>query len=150
MTSTGLALGAGALIALSATSAIATPAYVTSTVNLRSGPGTGYEILAKIPGSALVDATSCINGWCEVAWQGRNGFAIATALDMSGRVPARAAVRRAPPPAGGYLDDEVVMADPPVYYGGPVYYGYYPYRYRPYGYYGYRSPWGYRGYRRRW
>ncbi len=152
MTSTPLMLSAAAFIVVSAVSAAAAPAYVASTVNLRSGPGTGYEIVTKIPGSALVDANNCINGWCEVIWQGKTGFAIATALDTSGRVPGRAAaVRRAPVSApGAYLDDEVGVADPPVYVGGPVYYGYYPYRYRPYGYYGYRGHWGYRGYRRRW
>jgi uncharacterized protein YgiM (DUF1202 family) len=151
MTWTRSTLSAAALV-LSAASAAGAPASVTSTVNLRSGPGTGYEIVAKIPGMALVDANNCINGWCEVSWQGKTGFAIATALDLSGRAPGRAAVRQAPLPApGAYLDDEAVVAGPPVYYGGPVYYGYYPYRYRPYGYYGYRRYWGYRGgYRRRW
>lgn len=128
---------------LSAVSAIATPAYVASTVNLRSGAGTTNEIVAKIPGGSLVEANNCNDGWCEVAWQGKNGFAIATALDMSGRVPARSAARRSARSPTVYEDDEVVVS-PPVYYGGPVIYPYYAYR--PYGFYGYRGyGYGYRG-----
>ncbi len=150
MTGIRLTMSAGALAMLSAAYAMAAPAYVASTVNLRSGPGTNNEIVGKIPGGSLVDASNCAEGWCEVAWQGKNGFAIATALDMSGRVPARsAAARRAPPRGYVEADDDEVIVSPPLYYGGPVYYPYYSYR--PFGYYGYRSHWGYRGgWRRRW
>jgi len=135
---------AAALTLLCATSAAAAPAYVVSTVNLRAGPATTNEIVAKIPGGSLIDASNCKGGWCEVKWQDKSGFAIATALDLSGRVPQRRAAAR---PAGQY-----VVVDPlPVLVGSPIYY----YDYRPY--YGYRPyysyrPWGYRyGYRyRRW
>jgi uncharacterized protein YraI len=141
-----LALGA-AFLALCASQAFAAPAYVTSTVNLRSAAGTTNEIVAKIPGGSLVDATNCNDGWCEVDWQGKKGFAIQTVLDMSGRVPVR---RAAAPPrsyaAGAVVDDYVPIAPPPVvYYGG--YRPYWGYGYRPYRYgWGYR--YGYRGYRR--
>ena len=84
-----LTLCAGALAAISATSAIANPAYVVSNVNMRSGPATTNEIVTKIPGGTLVDANNCKDGWCEVSWQGKNGYAIQTALDLSGRVPSR-------------------------------------------------------------
>lgn len=115
----------------SASFAVAKPAYVLSTVNLRAAPGTTNEIVAKIPGGSLVDAESCTDGWCAVTWQEKSGFAIQTALDLSGRVPQRAAAPgsgplpsyRAPPP--GY-----VVEDPPVYYSGPVYYDYGPYYWR--------------------
>lgn len=148
-----LALGA-ALLAFSAMQASAAPAYVTSTVNLRSAAGTTNEIVAKIPGGSLVDATNCNDGWCEVDWQGKKGFAIQTVLDMSGKVPVR---RAAAPPrsyaAGATVDDEYVPIAPPAAVVGPpvVYYGgyrpYWGYGYRPYRYgYGYR--YGYRGYRR--
>ncbi|MGB7578498.1 MAG: hypothetical protein WBM16_11420, partial [Pseudolabrys sp.] len=39
--------------------ALAKPAYVASTVNLRAAPGTGSEIVAKIPGGSLVEASAC-------------------------------------------------------------------------------------------
>jgi uncharacterized protein YraI len=127
----GLTLCAGALAVVSAASAAAAPAYVVTTVNLRAGPGTTNEIVTKIPGGSLVDASNCKDGWCEVSWQGKNGFAIQTALDLSGRAPTRPrAVYRSPP---------YYVEGPPVYYGPP-----YPYYYAP-RYYYYGPYW-----RRRW
>ncbi len=67
--------------------AAAKPAYVASTVQLACGARHGSEIVAKIPGGSLVDASACDGGWCEIAWQDKKGFAIQSALDMSGRVP---------------------------------------------------------------
>jgi uncharacterized protein YraI len=128
MTPIRLTICAAALAIMLAGHAAATPAYVTSTVNLRAGAGTNNEIIAKIPGGSLVDATNCASGWCEVEWQGKKGFAISTVLDMSGRVP----VARVAPRAYGPVYDEYVPVRPRVYYAPPVYY----YPYRPY--YGYR------------
>ena len=146
-----LIICAAALVLLPAASATAEPAYVASTVNLRAAAGTGNEIIAKIPGGSLVDTANC-SDWCEVEWQGKKGFAIATALDRSGRIPGpRAAARRPAPVAdGGYVEDDYVPVSPPAVYvaPGPYYYGYgYGYGYRRY--YGYRGGYGYRrGYRR--
>jgi hypothetical protein len=89
----------GLAIACIVTPALAKPAYVVSTVNLRAAPGTGSEIVAKIPGGSLVDASACDGGWCEIAWQDKKGYAIQTALDMSGRVPHNAPPPQVPPPA---------------------------------------------------
>ena len=89
-------LGIAACVLFSG-AAFAEPAYVVSTVNLRSGAGTNNEVVVKIPTGSLVDATNC-SEWCEVTWQGRNGFVIATSLDRSGRVPAP---RRAAAPGAG-------------------------------------------------
>jgi uncharacterized protein YraI len=119
------------VLMVSATAALAKPAYVASTVNLRAAPGTTSEIVAKIPGGSLIDAKDCSEGWCAVTWQEKSGFAIQTALDMSGRVPRLAARRPAYPPRVGYVaEDEPVYdeAPPPGYY------------YRPY----YRPYWGWR------
>jgi hypothetical protein len=150
MTPSRLTICAATLVLLSAATATAEPAYVASTVNLRSAAGTTNEIVAKIPGGSLVDAANC-SEWCEVEWQGKKGFAIATALDRSGRVPGpRPAVRRAAPVAGAVVEgDDYVPVSPPVGYAAPVpyYYGYgYGYGYRRY--YGWRGGYGYRGYRR--
>ena len=118
-----------------ATSAVAKPAYVATTVNLRAAPGTTSEVVAKIPGGSLIDADNCTDGWCAVTWQGKSGFAIQTALDMSGRLPQRRAAR-----APVYVDEpDYIVNGPPVYYETrPYYYGYGPY---------YRGGWGWR---RRW
>jgi hypothetical protein len=71
---------------LFSSAAFAEPAYVVSTVNLRTAAGTNNEVVVKIPTGSLIDATNC-SEWCEVEWQGKKGFAIASALDRSGRVP---------------------------------------------------------------
>ena len=122
----------------------AKPAYVGSTVNLRAAPGTTSEILAKIPGGSLVDAGECSEGWCEITWQDKKGFAIQNALDMSGRVPAQRAAqpsgRLSPGPGyrGRVYTNAPDYVEPPtVYYEPePYYYGYYG----PY----YRRYWGWR------
>src|ERR1700687_6039564 len=103
-------LGIGVLL-LAATDALAKPAYATSTVNLRAAPGTTSEIVAKIPGGSRIEAGECTDGWCEVTWQGKSGFSIATSIDLSGRPPPR----RSAPPA--YRDGpDYVAGGPPVYY----------------------------------
>lgn len=118
------------LTALSAP-ALAKPAYVPSTVNLRAAPGTDKEILGKIPSGSLIDVGDCSSGWCAVTWQGKSGFAIETAIDMSGRVPPRSSVRR-----------RYYVEEPPAYYlpppPPPVYVV--PYYRRPY----YGPYWGWR------
>jgi len=136
MTSTRLLIGTATFALLSAAAAEAAPAYVKTTVNLRSGAGTQNEIIAKIPGGSLVDAANCTD-WCEVEWQGKTGYAIASALDRSGRVPVqRPAPRAYSANAGEVVVGPPVYSAPPVYYGPPVYYPYRPYYwgYRPYRY----------------
>lgn len=116
-----LTLCVGALAAVSAAPAVASPAYVASTLNMRSGPATTNEIVTKIPGGSLVEANNCKDGWCEVSWQGKNGYAIQTSLDLSGRVPSRprTSYQTVPGPGPGYVE-----SGPPIYYGpGPYYYG---------------------------
>jgi uncharacterized protein YraI len=124
-----LAFCVGALVVSSAVSALAAPAYVITTVNLRAGAGTSHEIIAKIPAGSRVEAANCKDGWCEVSWQGKNGFAIQTALDLSGRPPRPRSAYR--PPPGYYVEGPPIYYAPPLYYYGPPYYGP-PYYYGPY------------------
>src|SRR5215813_13450253 len=88
----------GLAVACAAMPALAKPAFIASTVNLRAAPGTGSEIVTKIPGGSLVDASGCDEGWCEIAWQDKRGYAIQSALDISGRVPQQRAAAVAPRP----------------------------------------------------
>ena len=88
-----LVLSACAVVLLSA-SALAKPGVATTTVNLRAEANTTSEVLAKMPAGARLDVGDCKDGWCAVTFQGKSGFAIATALDASGRPRV---VRRAPP-----------------------------------------------------
>jgi hypothetical protein len=116
----------GALLTLSATSAAATPAYVLSNVNLRSGRATTNDVVVLIPAGSVVDATDCSDGWCAVTWKDKSGFAIQTALDTSGRPHPR--YSGLGPNGPGYAEGPPVYGPPhgppPVYYGPPyAYYG---------------------------
>jgi len=128
-----------ALLLAAASAASAKPAYVASTVNLRAAPGTSSEVVSKIPGGSLVDAGECSEGWCAVTWQDKSGYAIQSAIDTSGRVPAP---RSAGPRVVG--EEPIYAERPQVYYEPPptVYYEPAPY------YYGYYGPYYRRGWRR--
>jgi uncharacterized protein YraI len=129
-----LAFVLGLAITCVAMPVLAKPAYVASTVNLRAAPGTGSEIVAKIPGGSLVDAHACTDGWCEVSWQEKTGYAIQTALDLSGRVPQRRPAgpvyRQGPEVIDGPYVEGPIYYDPPpaVYYRGPYYRPYWGHR----------------------
>lgn len=60
-----------------ATAAFANPALVTSDLNLRTGPSTGYRVVTAMPDGAIVDVSGCTRGynWCRVDWNGYRGWA---------------------------------------------------------------------------
>jgi uncharacterized protein YraI len=97
------ALAAGLLLA---SVSIAAANTVTNPLNLRSGPGTGYRVIATMPPGSHVDVLECGAGWCRVAWRGIEGFASASYLAPGG---------------GAY-----VYAPGPYYDYGPPYYAYAP------------------------
>ena len=149
-----LAASAAILAVLGVDLAAAKPATVAADVNLRKGPGTDSEIISLISKGTMVEVSNCTNGWCQVSWNGQDGYSIATNLGLGGPSPVR---RRPaadeydyPPPPGTYGPPPGYPVGPPVYYGGPVYYG--PYYGGPYYGGGYYGP-GWRGgggWRRRW
>ncbi|MBB5702589.1 uncharacterized protein YraI [Ochrobactrum daejeonense] len=65
------------LAILFATNAEAANAIVTTTVNLRSGPGTQYGSLGSIPNGVGVSVAGCSDGygWCQVSYGGLSGWA---------------------------------------------------------------------------
>jgi uncharacterized protein YraI len=132
-----------AAVVLPAGLAAAKPAYVPSALNLRAAPGTGSDVVAKIPGGSLVDVGACTDNWCAITWQDKQGFSIQSGLDMSGRVPPRRASARHYA-RGAYvpIDGPVYYEEPPIYVAPPPPpYSYYPYRYRRYwGRYHYWGP----------
>ena len=93
-------------------------AYTTSSVNLRTGPGTGYGIVTTIPGGVGVGVGSCVPSWCQVNYAGFSGWVATTYLANVGQ-PSYAPPPAYPPPAYAY------PPPPPAY----------PY-YTPYNYYG--------------
>jgi hypothetical protein len=122
---------AAIIVVLSAASAAAEPAYVTSAVNLRSGATTTNEIVARIPGGSRVEASNC-GEWCEVEWQGKKGFVIATSLDRSGRVPPRRTAKQSDLFTIDAAGTKSVLDTPRPGYEAPErYYGPYIWSYGP-------------------
>ena len=82
-----LMAGGLAALALLATAgaAFAAPAYVTSNVNVRSGPGTGYSVIDNIRRGEQVDVQQCRGSWCYVEKRGPDGWVAASYLERGGR-----------------------------------------------------------------
>ena len=76
-------LAALALVA-SAAAAYAAPAYATGTVNVRSGPSTGYSIVDSLRRGEQVDVQECRGGWCYIAKRGTDGWVSANYLSQGG------------------------------------------------------------------
>ncbi|WP_139974991.1 SH3 domain-containing protein [Ochrobactrum sp. CGA5] len=70
------AIGAAVIAAALFAPAIASAAtaYVSASVNVRSGPGANYGRLAALPAGATVNAGSCRNGWCQIYNGNRVGW----------------------------------------------------------------------------
>jgi hypothetical protein len=116
-----------------------------TTVNLRQGPGTTYTVVTKIPAGAPISVSGCDTGWCQVMFQGQNGYIIESSIGPRGPSGPPGVGGPPPGPPPGY-------AGPPPGYAGPPP-GYYPppppYYYGPGPYYGPYYGWR-RGYYRRW
>lgn len=82
-----LMTGGFAALALFATAgaAMAAPAYVTTNVNVRSGPGTGYGVIDTLRRGEQVDVQQCSGSWCFVEKRGPDGWVSANYLDRGGR-----------------------------------------------------------------
>jgi uncharacterized protein YraI len=78
-----LALGVStALLALGigATAASAATAYAASTVNVRSGAGTGYAVVDVLRRGERVEVEYCRGSWCFVQKSGPDGWVSASYL----------------------------------------------------------------------
>lgn len=104
-------LAAGFLVAGTA-SALAWPATVTSSANVRSGPGTRYPIVTTLPAGTTVDVSSCPAGWCRT----QDGYIAASLLAQGGGTSVVVQ-----PYANNYYDD---YYDDGFYDGGWVGGGY--------------------------
>jgi hypothetical protein len=144
---------------MSVVGATAKPITTTGETNLRKGPGTDSEVVTLIPKGTMVEVGDCTNGWCQVTWEGQDGYVISRNLGMGGppRPPRR------PVAAQGYGNGPPPGYPPPGYgapagYGPPPGYAPAPYVAAPPAYYGYAYPYGYGpyyygpywGWRRRW
>lgn len=91
---------AASALALSAGVAAAAPATAETSLNVRSGPGTEYQVVGTIPAGGAVDVGGCTGSWCQVRFSGGAGFASRSYLAMGGGPAAGVAVAVAPAPGG--------------------------------------------------
>jgi uncharacterized protein YraI len=94
---------AAVMIAGASSAAWAVPATVETDLNIRSGPSTGYAVLDTMPGGSLVDVIACYQGWCEIVWDGLDGFASRAYLDIASGVTI------IQPPASAILAPGIVV-----------------------------------------
>ena len=80
---TGVAVAATALVVF-LPAANAAPGTVTSNVNVRSGPGTNYAVVATARRGERVDVQQCQGSWCYVEKSGPDGWVSSTYLSTSG------------------------------------------------------------------
>jgi uncharacterized protein YraI len=85
-------LSAGAFLALSAGYAAATPAVVETDLNARTGPGTGYAVIATLPAGSTVEVIGCGGSWCRIDLGGRTAYASRRYLALGGAGPSIAVV----------------------------------------------------------
>ena len=83
MPSHPIALGICSLLlalGLGATAATAAPAYASTTVNVRSGAGTGYPVIDVLRSGQRVEVDYCRGAWCMVHKPGPDGWVNANYL----------------------------------------------------------------------
>ena len=71
-------------------------------LNMRSGPGTGYQVLGVIPAGAPVAVLGCDGSWCQVNYAGRIGYANGSYLGGDTRTAIGRGAAVAYASAGGY------------------------------------------------
>ena len=93
---------AGFTLAASAAGAYAASAVATGTVNVRTGPGTGYGVVDSLYRGERVEVNRCRGSWCFVERRGPDGWVSSSFLANSDDYRDRP-TRRPPPPR--YYDD---------------------------------------------
>lgn len=63
-----------AALTLTAAAAQASPAWTTSGVNFRAGPGTWHPVIVYLPRCAVLEVQRYENGWAYASWQGQWGW----------------------------------------------------------------------------
>ncbi|MGA0562334.1 SH3 domain-containing protein [Ancylobacter sp. VNQ12] len=111
---------AGAAVA----SAAGYSATTTAAVNVRNGPGTGYEVLGTVPAGTPVNIVSCAGAWCQTQYGYVSARHLSTGQGMvaaAGRpASTRVTVRPARVSSGSYSN--VAYVDP-AYAAYPEAYG---------------------------
>lgn len=56
-----------------------------STVNMRKGPGTNYDIIARVPVGQTVDVVGDLGDWCQIGYKGDVGWMQSNYLEYAGQ-----------------------------------------------------------------
>lgn len=117
----------------------ANAAVVSSDLNLRSGPGTGYRVIDTMPAGSYVDVAGCTGSWCQVQFGGITGYASANYLSGENADYATAPAYIESPIYSDPYYSEPYYSEPTIGFGFGV---------RSGGHRGGRSNWHNGGYRR--
>lgn len=74
-----------ALAAVALPASAATLATATTSLNIRTGPGPEYPVIGAIPDRGQATVTGCIAGslWCQVTYNGKQGWAYSQYMTAS-------------------------------------------------------------------
>jgi uncharacterized protein YraI len=78
-------LGASLALMMGVAAAQAAPGYVTTNVNLRSGPGVQYPPVVVLGAGMPLEIFGCLSdtSWCDVDWNGNRGWVAGDYLEYS-------------------------------------------------------------------
>jgi len=99
-------------IAAATSAAFAVSAVATTSVNVRSGPSTGYQVVDTLYPGEQVEVSECQGGWCYVQHPGPDGWVSGNYLDIANRPQPRPQ----PQPSPGRPDCDFGLSVGP---GGP-------------------------------
>lgn len=107
--------------ALAGQAQAATTATATTPLNIRSGPGPQYDVVGVIKSNSQTVVSGCIEGslWCQVSYEGRQGWAYSQYLAMNrgGQTVVISQEPAAVPTVTYRVPAETVGAAPPVMAG---------------------------------
>jgi hypothetical protein len=84
----GIVAGVGFVVVALASggpAAAATDGYATTSLAVRSGPGSGYPLMATIGAGSPITIEQCLSdrSWCAVDWHGRRGWVAGRSVNAS-------------------------------------------------------------------
>jgi hypothetical protein len=90
------------LAILAVSGGVAAAQSPVTNLNMRSGPGTSYQVLGVIPAGAPVAVLGCDGRWCQVNYAGRIGYANGNYLGGESRAVMAPGAAAAYASSGGY------------------------------------------------
>lgn len=110
-----------ALAAVALPASAATLATATTSLNIRTGPGPEYPVIGAIPDRGQATVTGCIAGslWCQVTYNGKQGWAYSQYMTASAGAQAVVVSRTVPalsfdPPAATVGTTTTVVRAPTI------------------------------------